>query len=539
MSILRGAVSISERERFDHWVARATRAFHLGRIRESAALARHAAVYALRCHVDVFYSAEIETLLTLMAAQNSIVSGRHASNQRVHKVLHVLTRAYPTGGHTRIVWRWIEADKGREHHIVITQQDAFPVPSQLQFQAEKSGGRLRIFDKSTDLREDAIRLRQFGSDFDIIVLHIHPWDVVPQLAWGDVNNHPPIAFLNHADNVFWIGASLADLVINLRQSGLRVSQLRRGIPEERNAILPTPLSDCLPKQSRQDARAKLSIDDDEFVALTVAREDKFVPFNDIDFANFHQPLLEMYEKLRIILVGPSTTAPYWKQWAKIINGRIQAVGTQEDISAHLSAADIYLDSFPFASVTSLLDAALAGVPAVAWHPYPEGALANVMSMDDPALDGLPLITYSDKAQYIARIGKLLTDAKEAKSYAQTVRTALLDMHTGDGWRDRLETIYQRTLTLATKRPHGMKKEALACPDLLDEILRRTAGRPRPIEVLEDRFLPYFARLRFLAEGRFSLYDILYDSAKSFVPLSLRRSLKSFGAVVQGNAFAKE
>ena len=524
---MRGVVRTAERERFDHWVARATRAFHLGRLRESAALAQHAASYAWHCHVDIFYSAEIESLLTLLAAQNSIVSGGHASNQRVHKVLHVLTQAYDIGGHTRLVRRWIEADKGREHHIVITQQNALPVPWQLQLQAEKSGGRLRIFDKSTDLLKDAIQLRQFGSDFDIIILHLHPHDVVPHIAWGNLNDHPPIAFLNHADHVFWIGASLADLVINIRQSGLRVSLLRRGIPEERNAILPLPLDDCLPEQSRQDARAKLSIDNDEFVALTVAAEGKFVPFKCIDFAKVHQPLLEMYDKLRIIIVGPSSSAAYWQQWAKITNGRIQAVGEQADISAYLSAADIYLDSFPFASLTSLLEAALAGVPAVAWHPYPEEALANVMSIDDPALDGLPL-TYSDKAQYIARIGELLTNAKEAKSYAQTVRTALLGMHTGDGWRDRLETIYQRTSMLATKRPHGINNEALACPDLLDEILRRDPMRPRPIEVLDDRFLPYFGRLRFLAEGRFSLYDFsLYDIAKSVVPISLRRSLKSF------------
>jgi hypothetical protein len=191
----------------------------------------------------------------------------------------------------------------------------------------------------------------------------------------------------------------------------------------------------------------------------------------------------------------------------------------------LSAADIYLDSFPFASLTSLLEAALSGVPTVAWHPYPDGDLANVLSFDDPAFDGLPL-AYSDKTQYFARIDKLLTCAEEAKSYVHNVKVALLKTHTSDSWLDKLEAVYHQTTVQATKRPHSMSGGIPTSPGVLDEILQRDVADLSFIEETNaERFLPYLARLRYLLEDHASLHDIM----KALVPIPTRRLLRQLNA----------
>ena len=50
-------------------------------------------------------------------------------------------------------------------------------------------------------------------------------------------------------------------------------------------------------------------------------------------------------------------------------GRVLVPGAQPDPSVHLDAADIYLDSFPFSSITSMLEAATRDVPIVASRAY--------------------------------------------------------------------------------------------------------------------------------------------------------------------------
>jgi hypothetical protein len=45
------------------------------------------------------------------------------------------------------------------------------------------------------------------------VLHVHPWSVIPVVALG-MTGGPPVMLLNHLSQQFWVGGSVADLVLN-------------------------------------------------------------------------------------------------------------------------------------------------------------------------------------------------------------------------------------------------------------------------------------------------------------------------------------
>src|ERR1700738_3683106 len=86
------------------------------------------------------------------------------------------------------------------------------------------------------LLERAMALRQRAwTHADRVVLHVHPWSVVPVVALG-IAGGPPVMLLNHLSQKFWVGGSVADLVLNLRDSALEWSAAYRGIA--RNALLP-------------------------------------------------------------------------------------------------------------------------------------------------------------------------------------------------------------------------------------------------------------------------------------------------------------
>ena len=62
--------------------------------------------------------------------------------------------------------------------------------------------------------------------------------MAPVLAFAD-KRCPPVALLNHADHIFWLGSTISDLIINQRDIGKVLSEERRFA--RHNTVLPIPL----------------------------------------------------------------------------------------------------------------------------------------------------------------------------------------------------------------------------------------------------------------------------------------------------------
>src|SRR5882724_553987 len=177
------------------------------------------------------------------------------------QLLHVATEIYAVGGHTRLLKNWIQNDPTSSHSVVLTRQPAsFAAPAWFLDPIAKSGGRLIVMPPDGPRVRKAKWLREIARGVDAVILHHHPDDVLPTVAFA-TTGLPPVAVLNHADHVFWLGSAVSDMVINIRPAGKLLSEARRmaGL----NELLPIPLETRPSACTRSAARGRLQIDDDE------------------------------------------------------------------------------------------------------------------------------------------------------------------------------------------------------------------------------------------------------------------------------------
>jgi len=406
--------------------------------------ARIAASIAWARHPGFYVSMELESLLLDIARrlETKIPALPYGPNIRFDnsgqktRVLHVMTSAYEIGGHTRAVERWIGNTANKAiHSLVITGQEG-PLPSRLTSMVTASGGRYcSLSDFSTNLLRSTLLLRQIGREWgDVIVLHVHPNDPLPVIAFG-TDGGPPIILFNHADHVFWLGASVADLVADNTLLGQRLSVTRRGVRDSK--ILPIPLSEPPLEPDRDAARRKLGIGNDMTVLLTIAPEERCLPFASYDFLGTIVTILQRNHRAMLIAVGPRHAGP-WVKSSALVNSRIKAMGRRTDLGLFYACADIYLPSFPLGGLTALLDAGLRGIPILGLY-FREAP--KLCGADDPSLEGLSTHA-STIEEYITLVEQMI--AKPALRYqkGEILEERIRRIHLPPGWNDFLERVLQ-------------------------------------------------------------------------------------------------
>ena len=201
-------------------------------------------------------------------------------------------------------------------------------------------------------------LRSIARRFPAIALHVHPHDSVPLLAWPD-SNRPHISLINHADHVFWLGVTLADEVVCFRPTGAELSSDRRGVPSERIRTLPLPV-DVPALPPRDAAREALGLGTNAVALLTVAANHKYQSLGGASYIDVIGPVLERHPNVVVLMVGAQRPS----ERIDDRGGRLRFCGLQPDPATYLAAADIYIDSAPMTSITSMLEAAASGLPVV-------------------------------------------------------------------------------------------------------------------------------------------------------------------------------
>lgn len=350
------------------------------------------------------------------------------------RVMHVAL-SLAIGGHTSLMQRWMKNDESSCHSLVLINQHT-EVPGAWPDAIKRSGGNLVVLPPHAPLLHKAHWLRELARlNADLVVWHLIWPDVVPAVAFA-TDACPPVAIFDHADHLFWLGASVADMLLNSRMSGARHSGTRRLVP--RTAILPIPLIDAAGETSRAAARQALGIDGDQLMLLSVGRAEKYRPCGSFDFVATANGLLERHPNAHLHVVGesPAGIAPYLRC---PIHERLHFVGEVNGPSQYRTAADLYLESFPFGSVTALLEAGLCGLPVVpACAP-----LAPMLVSDDCALDDI-LVYPRDQQDYVERADLLIRQPEMRIALGRTLRERLLNDHVGDGWRARLAAVYRET-----------------------------------------------------------------------------------------------
>lgn len=397
-----------------------------------------AALFAAKFHPGRFADGALENIAFDVGRRTASLAPepvRAASAARRRRVLHVVSHAPAVGGHTRMLHHWVAHDATSTHSLFIVDQGPAPVPEWLGVSIIKNLGTLTVCRPPQSRLDKALLLRRLAHQHaDLVVLHHDCCDVVPTVAFA-VEGGPPVAILDHADHLFWLGSSVADTVIALRSAGARHGSRRRYAP--RNAILPIPL--VPPQQaSRDQARRRLGIPPEQTALLSVGRPVKYRPCGAHDFVATANAILERNPSAHLYVVGETLEGirPYLRTQP---HPALHFVGPVHDTSLHRAAADIYLESFPFGSNTALLEAALSGLPVVpAYAPL----FPLLVAGNDSLLD---LVSNpSSEEEYVSRASTLVRDRERRIEFGAALRQRLLAEHVGEGWLRHLRLLYAHT-----------------------------------------------------------------------------------------------
>jgi glycosyltransferase involved in cell wall biosynthesis len=432
---------------FHSLVAQAKNLVQRGNYDAAAMYAEIAAFYAVGKHCGLFVSPELEFILCRIgkeAIQISESSGRNSALYKTPKrILHVATSVKNIGGHSRMIWRWIQQDTECSHSLVLTrQQGADEVPHPLREAVNNSHGKIHILNEKIgdfELIAQAKRLREIAVTADLVILHTYNFDVVPLIAFANKDQSPPVFLLDHADHLFWLGASISDVVISLRESGMCLAQERRGINSDRSILLPIILEPTQRTLSRIEAKRQLGVPEESILLISIARALKYKTIDGTSFAEAHIPLLERYKQAFLIIVGPGSTEDYSSAIQKM-GGRIIVYPERADTAVFYQAADVYVDSFPFVSTTSLLEAGSYGVPLVSRFPYSDAS--TVLGADMPGLTG-NLIRPQNLEEYRKILSRLIEDEEFRLSLCEVTRKKIIETHTEDFWQKSLQKVYAR------------------------------------------------------------------------------------------------
>jgi len=463
---------------------------------EAAVAAQIAASYASYNHTGEFVSPKLEQVL-LDIGTSTTSDAPHSDCRRsgvTRRVLHVITAAADVGGDTRFVWRWIQRDTDRSHSVALTYQRNQAVPQVLVDAVMTSGGTCHVLD-AEDVIGRARALRRIARNADVVFLHVYPEDVVPLIAFANRAGLPPTAFVVQADHQFCLGMSISDLVVHLRASGMSLSIERRGIDRERMGFLPIPLAPVHSRHARSQAKQKLGFSEDTVVLLSIARAFKYVSASGPGFAEVAANVLEKYKSAVLVVVGPDNVG-HWKTGQERTGGRILAVGRRSDTSTFYEAADIYLDSFPFSSNTSLLEAANYGLPLVSYAPYSEQA--DVLGAGAPGFDST-LLRLRNREEFEATISRLIEDQDLRAGIGERARTEMARMHSGSGWHRCLAEVYRKLVDAPPASPLRDETDRGGAGEV-DVVLKRLYSASVDLGGAIDlyaRQLPYATRLRLL------------------------------------------
>lgn len=315
-------------------------------------------------HPGIFCSSVIENELLKIAEQ---IPCPPVQSFDSNSFLHVLTEGYETGGHTRVIERWIEnSNLSNKYSIVFTNPKMKNIPLTLKEQVLKRGGNIFYCDANTQ-RDRASQLRQISQKFEYIIMHIHMDDTVPILAYGTEKFTRPVICYNHSQHTLWLGASVVDLLLETTESIDNFSWKRRGIDNNFYAGLPYYNNKILPSRDKSSAKLEIGLKKDCKLILSIGSAYKYIPVGNLDFCKFTEQILEQTkENVVFLIVGLSEKNQEWEVLKSKYTNRLFLIEfvNNKKLSVYYDAADLYIDSFPVPGGIAFTDAVMKGINAV-------------------------------------------------------------------------------------------------------------------------------------------------------------------------------
>lgn len=304
---------------------------------------------------------------------------------------------------------------------------------------KKEQGKI-IFLKEQDEISMAKELFKISESYKKIILHIHPDDIIPILAFSNSKIINKIYFFNHADHVFWLGVTINCCVLELTESGKQISLLKRGIIN--SEVLSIPISAEHEKivESKINLKQKIEsfkIDTKEKNIFSMASSYKFEKILDYDFFEFLNKLQNFLNmrQINFIIAGPDLKNKKWKKIYLTSNKRIIPIGflSKEEVLEIWNMIDLYIDSFPINSYTCVLEAISNNVYSYSL----KTVLPTLDALEDAKVSSIDEL-YQKVVDYFE---KMPSHDKMIK--CQKIRNEVQKRHFKEFWLKKLHSIFKK------------------------------------------------------------------------------------------------
>lgn len=407
---------------------------------EKISLANDAATYATFYPSGYYSSHELENVYLEVAKQLPDIQCYPNKNS----VLHILTTAYTVGGHTRVVERWINSSPQEERHsVILLNQGNNECPTWLKEAAKNHDGDFIILD-SSDLRNKALKLRQIAAYYERIILHIHMNDGTAIIAFGVSSFTNPVYLFNHADHLFWLGVSVADVVADIRHND--ISAIYRGVTG-RSVFLGVPPDSIgeelksIKQLSKKTVREELNIPQEAFVIVSTASAHKYKRSGRLHIKRLLYSINKKYENVLTYLIGPDMKNDNeWKQVYEQSNQKVIPLGNLSDKKLYykyLLAADLYMGSYPTGSFTAMMDGVQIGLPCVQLCIIKQNA--STYAIDTMEKESL-CWCYSER-DFIRSVSLAITDKSFYRQLLKDSQRWLNEYADMQGWLKRKNNMY--------------------------------------------------------------------------------------------------
>lgn len=342
------------------------------------------------------------------------------------KILHICSEVYATGGHTKLLFSWIEIDRESDHTVMSTRMSL----DRLKKVTEKYiSGNISLVSVEGESHIEKVKFikNTLYENYDLIVLHVHPNEVSAVIALSDENIKIPVLFLNHADHTFWLGVSVLDRLLQIRDVNILPDQKKRGIDVERQKFLPIPIK-------LEHASEKIEKKDNRLYILTTGTEYKYAPNKEYNFFKEITEVLNRFPEVVVNVVGVNPKSKYAIEYA---HPRLNFLGTllPVQLKNYEDITDIYLEGFPVPSFTSLLQAGIKGIPFLLhYNPATVFRLCNENSEN--------YVVYPKNLnEWHQSLNSLISDNNYRLKVAQHQQKFIQMHYSSENWAKRLNQIY--------------------------------------------------------------------------------------------------
>lgn len=376
---------------------------------------------------------KIEHYLNIVG--NKIPKLESYNTPKNNKVLHICSEIYETGGHTKLVFNWIKNDPEKEHFIAITRprKNEERVAEIYQFDFDK----VKLLEGKTTCAL-AYQLKKYANEYQYIVLHIHPDDVIPLLAFSDVDFKIPIIYNNHADHIFWIGNSIIDILVQIRNSVGKLDVIRRNIKDY--FLLP-----ILPDYNEVNYKSSYyRKGENKINILSTGSQYKYKPTDNHDFFSSIYKIAQRHENVEINIAGVN---PDYEFAQKCSHPNINFLGNIENLQDYEANCDIYVEGFPIASFTALLQPAIKGKCIQLMHNPP----IQIKLFEDDETTGFVYPTTEENWQ--KNLSQLIVNKEYREQLTQKQQLFIKKEYSLQSWKSKLENIYE----YASQISHTIKK----------------------------------------------------------------------------------